>query len=175
MKNLLSILILLPVFCYSQHVERSVDEFTGEPIIKTDFVTFESVMSNRKTGSYTTKFAFAKYKEGIYLLVVIKSAWIGTIDKGETFYMKFKDDEVMELSNRLDVITEFSYSLLMNGDENIFKLEFELTPENLEKLASKQLSKCRILCSKGQLTIESNDRLSGEVMDAAREFMRAIE
>jgi len=174
---LLYFLFALPLHIQAQKkcsVTVEIDEFTKEKIVKTNYITLSTPLSNRGGGSTSTKVLFTE-KEGFTIATFrVRVLNVCSVDEDEVLYVKFMDESVIELKTLNYCLTKTEYSLMSDSPDNILYLQFWIKERDLKLLSEKQIKKCRVLTSNGDVLIETNNRLSKSLMMCAGSFKDRI-
>ena len=128
-KQMLLILFILPFLGYSQKCEVKKDEFTGKELVEYDF------------GMKAVKFRIDEGK--IYLEMKFNYRGVQKVimPSGTEYFIKLKNDEVLKLITNTD--SPPSSNVVGTTILTLYTYEFELSRDDLKKMASSDAEKIR--------------------------------
>ncbi len=136
--TLLILFLFAALYTTAQSLDRDINNLDGSRIL----VTSEEEFYDDETVGMTYLISSNK-RDTIRIINITLEDW-GKMEKGRSFFLKFKDGSIMELKNEIDQIAHpVSGHFAMFGPAMCLQPQFVVTNEQLEQIISKEVIKLR--------------------------------
>ena len=176
MKTVITLIMLAPIFCFSQKLADGlnfeVDEFTKDTLLSTDWFTYNK--PTWKTGNITYVRLVADNNITALGFKVVTGE-VASISETDKLYLMFDDESILELQNAEYQITDFgagSINILGSGAMG-FNLLFILDEEQMNKICSNEIMKYRLDTSDFKIVVEpEKKKYTKEILRIFSSFKR---
>lgn len=135
-------------------IKLDIDEFTSDTVLVSDWMVLNDPIWKAGRISYIK---ISKLSGQLVLhLKITTGGDISLVDKGDKFYIKFANDEVVQFENEMPVVSiEGGGAIKLRGSATEgLTLLFNIDQEHLNKLAENEISKVRVTTSSGNIEVE---------------------